>query len=58
MSGGIFSTETILLLFERGHGTMEGRIFSLQGQKRYISYTGQERERQDVKEIFDGGSVQ
>lgn len=58
VSRGILPIEAILLLLERRHGAVEGRVLSLQGQKRNPGYIGQKWKGQDTEEVLDGGTVQ
>jgi len=58
VSRGILPIEAILLLLERRHGTVERRVFPLQGPKRHPGYIGQKWEGQDTEEVLDGGAVQ
>lgn len=58
VSRGILPIEAILLLLERRHGAVEGRVLSLQGQKRHPGYIGQKWKGQDTEEVLDGGTVQ
>lgn len=58
VSRRILPTEAVLLLFERRHGTVEGRVLPLQGQKRHPGNPGPKWEGQNAEEVPDGGSVQ
>jgi len=58
VSHWVFSIETILLLLERRHSAMEGRVLPLQGQKCHLGYIGQKWKGQDAEKVLDGGSVQ